>query len=414
MDWMDKTGSSWKTGCSRSPSYSDEMNTFGCGPWGETMPVRSLHALILLISAASMLQGCATTALEGEYYALAESDIPRELSKVTFATYRVEPPDILLIESGQTIRARNKPLERGEQVLVQIENGVPLEIDPEIPALQAQAEMPLQMAFRVINGPYLIGPNGEIDLGPVYGSIPVEGLTVEEARNAIEEYLRRSEEEGGVGLLNPRVSVQLQSVSGKQPIAGEHLVRPDGTVSLGTYGSLYVAGQTLDEIRVQVEEVLRREGDDDPEVSVDVLAYNSKVIYIIQDGAGFGQEVVRLPWTGNETVLDAIAQVDGLSQVSSKKIWVARPAPAGTNCAQILDVHWSAITREGITTTNYQLAPGDRIYVASDHLVRFDNAVSKLLNPVERIMGFTLLGSGVVQNFRFWSQRGQQGGLGGF
>ena len=53
-------------------------------------------------------------------------------------------------------------------------------------------------------------------------------------------------------------------------------------------------------------------------MSVDVLAYNSKVYYVIMDGGGYGQQIVRLPCTGNETVLDAIAQVNGLPQVASK------------------------------------------------------------------------------------------------
>ncbi len=374
------------------------------------MPTRSTIALILLITVSSSLPGCATTALEMEYGALAATDIPRELDKVSFPSYRVEPPDILLIESGQTVRARNKPLERGEQLIVQIENGVPLEVDPDIPPLQAQAEMPLQVQFRVINGPFVIGTDGMLDLGPVYGAIQVEGLSLSQAREAIFKHLTSPQSQGGVGLREPRVAVQLAAVVGEQPIAGEHLVRPDGTVSLGVYGSIYVAGRTLDEIRHEVIGILRAEGNPNPKVNVDVLAYNSKVIYVIQDGGGFGEEVARLAWTGNETVLDAIAQVQGLSQVSSKKIWVARPAPSGTDCAQILDVHWKAITAEGITTTNYQLAPGDRIYVNADHLIAFDNTISKLLNPVERILGFTLLGSGVVQNFRFWTQQGTRGG----
>jgi polysaccharide biosynthesis/export protein len=376
--------------------------------WG-----RSISIACLLMAVCAAISGCASGPLQAQYYALADAPLPRELEKVTFPPYRVEPPDILLIESGPTIRARNKPLQRGEQLLVQVENGVPLEVDPEVPPMQAQAEMPLQVQFRVINGPYIVGPEGMLDLGPVYGAIPVEGLTLEQARQAIEDHLRQSEEAGGVGLLEPRVSLQFATIEGRQPIAGEHLVRPDGTVSLGVYGSVPVTGMTVDEIKELVEERLRQEGERDPQVHVDVIAYNSKVIYVIQDGGGYGEEVMQLPWTGNETVLDAIAQVQGLSQVSSKKIWVARPAPAGTQCAQILDVHWKAITAEGITTTNYQLAPGDRIYVAADHLIAFDNAISKLLNPAERIFGFLLLGSGTVRDFRFWSARGAQGGFGG-
>ncbi|MGE0374283.1 MAG: polysaccharide biosynthesis/export family protein, partial [Planctomycetaceae bacterium] len=304
------------------------------------MPIKTIIAPILLVAACTGLPGCATLALEGEYHALAESDIPRELSKVSFPTYRVEPPDILLIESGLITRGEHEKLKRGEEVIVQVENGVPLEVDPDIPPLQMDAEMPLQVAFRVVNGPYTIDPDGTIDLGPIYGKVQVADLTLPEARMAVEAHLRRSVEEGGVGLLNPRVALRLSAVQGKQPISGEHLIRPDGTVSLGVHGEIYVAGMTLDDVKYQVEEILRSEGERDPQVSVDVLAYNSKVYYIIMEGGGYGEEVIRLAWTGNETVLDAIAQVQGLSQVSSKRIWIARPAPAGTNCGQILDVHW--------------------------------------------------------------------------
>ena len=76
-----------------------------------------------------------------------------------------------------------------------------------------------------------------------------------------------------------------------------------------------------------------------------MVAYNSKVYYVITQGAGLGDNVRRLPITGNETVLDAISQVNGLSQVSSKKIWIARPAPHDFGCQQILPIEWDAITQ---------------------------------------------------------------------
>ena len=76
-----------------------------------------------------------------------------------------------------------------------------------------------------------------------------------------------------------------------------------------------------------------------PQVSVDVFAYNSRKIYIIADGAGYGQQVIALPATGGETVLDAISRVQGLPAVASlKKIWVARPSPAGHPCSTVLPV----------------------------------------------------------------------------
>src|SRR4051812_34146640 len=43
----------------------------------------------------------------------------------------------------------------------------------------------------------------------------------------------------------------LEALPGR-PIAGERLVRPDGKISLGFYGDLYVAGLTTDEIKEKV------------------------------------------------------------------------------------------------------------------------------------------------------------------
>ena len=87
--------------------------------------------------------------------------------------------------------------------------------------------------------------------------------------------------------------------------------------------------------------------------------YNSKVYYVIFDGGGYGQQLYRLPVTGNETVLDAISQLNGLPSFASlKEIWVARPAPDDACCDQVLPVDWAAITDRGATATNYRARTG--------------------------------------------------------
>ena len=140
------------------------------------------------------------------------------------------------------------------------------------------------------------------------------------------------------------------------------------------------------------------------------LAYNSKVIYIISDGAGSGESLVRVPFTGNETVLDVMSQVDGLSEVAAKNnIWVARPGPHGSEVAQKMYVDWRGITQDAVTTTNYQLLPGDRIYVKADTLIAADSFIAKITVPVSRMFGLTLLGNGTVRSI----QRGTNNGVGG-
>jgi protein involved in polysaccharide export with SLBB domain len=136
----------------------------------------------------------------------------------------------------------------------------------------------------------------------------------------------------------------------------------------------------------------------DVKVSVDVFGYNSKVFYLITEGAGFGDQVIRLPITGNDTVLDAVASIGGLSQVAGSKIWISRPAPHGVGCDQVLPVDWEAITTAANTCTNYQIMPGDRLFVSQDRIFALGSLLGRLLNPIERIFGFGLLGSQAINS----------------
>jgi polysaccharide export outer membrane protein len=191
--------------------------------------------------------------------------------------------------------------------------------------------------------------------------------------------------------------VRLVSVASIQEIAGEHVVGPDGTVTLGSYGSVSVAGRNLAQAKQAIEAHLSRYLEN-PIISVNVYAYNSKVYYVITEGAGFGDAVYRFPSTGNETVLDAISQINGLTEVSSKKIWIARPTRDQSR-VQVMPVCWEDITANGAVGTNYQVFPGDRVFVAEDKRVAVDTAIGKFVAPFERIMGFSLLGVGTTTRF---------------
>ena len=75
---------------------------------------------------------------------------------------------------------------------------------------------------------------------------------------------------------------------------------------------------------------------------------------------------------------------------------------------QVLPVDWSAIVKGGATRTNYQVMPGDRIYVEADPLITTDTYLARIISPIERLFGITLLGSATVNSFR-----GGQNGSGG-
>ena len=273
----------------------------------------------------------------------------------------------------------------------------PYKIEP-LDALFVQLGNPLPN--EPLSGTFSVDPEGTINLGPSYGgSVSVNGLTIPEAKAAVEAQIIKV-------LKEPQVTVSLAQSRASQRIGGPHLVRPDGTVGLGTYGDVRVVGLTLAETKKAIEDHLKKYLQN-PEVSVDVGSYNSKLYYVILDGGGAGQQVIRLPITGNEHVLDAISQVNGLTPVSSQDhIWVARPAPKG-GPHQVLPVDWKAVAELGDTTTNYQIMPGDRVYVDAQDLVTIDIYLTRLFAPIERVLGLTLLGSSAARNI---SGRGVRNG----
>ena len=153
------------------------------------------------------------------------SDMPRELSKTVMPTYTVEPPDIIVIEAIHIVPRSPYILRTGDVI-----------------AVTAQGTLP----DAPIAGPYTIQPGGAINLGLPYGTVKVGGLTTEQAQEAILTHLTSF-------LRETVVTASLVEMSGLQQIAGQHLVSPDGTVVLGSYGSVSVVGMTLAQAREALE-----------------------------------------------------------------------------------------------------------------------------------------------------------------
>jgi protein involved in polysaccharide export with SLBB domain len=140
---------------------------------------------------------------------------------------------------------------------------------------------------------------------------------------------------------------------------GEQPMLPDGTINLGKYGRLQVMGRTVPEIETLVRGAVQAQAKDAGFISVRLVAHQSKVYYVIGEVKSPGAFQLQ----GRETVLDAILQAGGLtSNASRSNIILSRPTRP--DCPRIvLPVCWTNIVQLGDTATNYQIAPGDRIYV---------------------------------------------------
>jgi polysaccharide export outer membrane protein len=218
--------------------------------------------LCLFLCYITIVSGCATSR-SNRMLDMSGVAVPRELDKITLPAYVVEPPDILLISTVSTLRSQESLLISGDRLRIHLKNGLPIDVgvDPTANQLQYDAESQIEVGFKVVSGTYRIGTDGKIDLGPSYGKIPVANMTVAAAEVVIRQHLVDN-----VGLKSPELQVSLEDTESPQPVSGEHLVRPDGRVSLGIYGELFVAGMTLPEASAAVKQQLQSNGIHDPKV----------------------------------------------------------------------------------------------------------------------------------------------------
>jgi polysaccharide biosynthesis/export protein len=318
---------------------------------------------------------------------------PSETNKAAIPEYHIAPPDILLIDAVRLVPRPPYHIAPLDALIIKVtvlggKEGAKDEILPGEP----------------IDSIYRVEPDGTVNLGPKYKSVSIVGQTLPEAKETITSYLLKRFQKVDIEVL-----VTLAEAQNLQQIRGQHLVHCDGKITLGSYGSVFVAGMTPEQAKAAIVSFLSPKLLE-PEISLDVVGFNSMVYYVIFDLPGSAESIARLPYTGNETVLDAIAEVRGLPPgIDRARMWVARPTSPEEGCDKILPVDWKALTQRGATATNYQLLPGDRVFVALDPLVETDSFLAKVLAPVERVFNIILLGNSTIQQFK--TNNGTSGGI---
>lgn len=135
----------------------------------------------------------------------------------------------------------------------------------------------------------------------------------------------------------------------------------DGTIDLGRYGRIVVAGRTIEQIEALVQEAIDAVEREPAPINVRLVNVQGALFYVLGEVNAPG----AYPLIGRETVLDALMSAGGLTDRASRcDIILARPS-LPDSCRSVLPVCYDHIVQLGDTTTNYQIMPGDRIFVAS-------------------------------------------------
>jgi polysaccharide export outer membrane protein len=169
-------------------------------------------------------------------------------------------------------------------------------------------------------------------------------------------------------------------VSDNPELTTRSIIRPDGNVFIPLLGDIYVEGLTPLEVRKKIHQLLGRylKGLPEESISVQILGFNSKRVYVY----GYGSGMVALPFTGDLTVLDAVTQSGMLMSYSNKrKIKVVRGESDPAKKPQSLVLNMNDIVKKGRTENNIVLRPNDVVYIPPTILGRIGLAIQDALFP---------------------------------
>lgn len=168
------------------------------------------------------------------------------------------------------------------------------------------------------------------------------------------------------------------SVRAQPEFTGNFIVGPDGKIQYKFVGDIQAEGLTKAELCSVITEKLESYVKI-PEVTVSILAYRSKFVYILGEVRSPG----KYPMKGDAVTLrDALVQA-GLptADAALRRVYVINPE---MNKPVYTKVDIYKLLYKGILKDNLKLLPGDLVVVPSTIPSEINKALGRLLSPITR------------------------------
>lgn len=154
------------------------------------------------------------------------------------------------------------------------------------------------------------------------------------------------------------------------------VIRSDGKISLRLLGEVKVAGLTPQETANRLETLLARYYVQ-PQVSVNVLGYRSKSVYVFGQVARAGAQ----PYTGRDSLIGALAEARPTYLGWTSQVKVIRPSP-DKNTRHEITVNVDDLMERGDLHKNVLLQEGDIVFVPPTPLAWVGLRLREVLFPV--------------------------------
>jgi len=172
------------------------------------------------------------------------------------------------------------------------------------------------------------------------------------------------------------------SVMRHPEVSGQYEINTEGKIQYEFVGDIVVNGLTKDGAAKLITERLS-EYIVNPEVTVKIVGYNSKIVYVVGEVGRPGKIFMR----GNTiTVREALLEA-GLPLLSgvTKKSKLITPSENGKIARENVNVY--ALLYEGDLRQNLIMQPGDVLYVPPTFLTKTMRAISPVTAPISNTAG---------------------------
>ena len=188
-------------------------------------------------------------------------------------------------------------------------------------------------------------------------------------------------------VVDPPDEIQIKAPNIKEIDGSKQVVRSDGKISLNLLGEVKVSGLTPAQVQKALVELANKYYTN-PDIKVEVVA-NSKFYTIFGRGQTTGG---KKPYTGNDTIIKALAESGMNENAWPQQIWLVRPNRNGGPPARAV-VDFVKIQQTGDMSQNYVLQEGDIITIPDSPLSSFNFKATQVLGPVS---GATQVGGTVT------------------
>ena len=188
-------------------------------------------------------------------------------------------------------------------------------------------------------------------------------------------------------VIDPPDEIQIKAPNIKEIDGSKQVVRSDGKISLNLLNEVKVSGLTPAQVQKALVELAAKYYSN-PDIKVEVVA-NSKFYTIFGRGQTTGG---KKPYTGNDTIIKALAESGMNENAWPQQIWLTRPGRNGEKPA-VAVVDFVKIQQTGDLTQNYVLHENDIITIPDSPLSSFNFKATQVLGPIS---GATQVGGTVT------------------